>query len=260
MAQLQIEKMMSNGLDYKLKKPDKSIADYVESFWYLENLSDCDKKAIALPDGRIDLFLSKSTSEPFGISLLGIGTKPIQAIIPRRSLIFAISFKILATEFILSSSVAELLDKGKDLPNDFWNLNVNDLNDFELFCNKVSHKIKKLLPKEIDSRKQKLSQLIYASKGELTVHELSEKVFWSSRQINRYFNQQFGLSLKEYCNILRFRASLEHIAKGKLFPELDFADQNHFIKQIKKFSGVVPKELFKHKNDRFILLSTFPQK
>ncbi|MGE8425120.1 MAG: AraC family transcriptional regulator, partial [Sphingobacterium siyangense] len=73
---------------------------------------------------------------------------------------------------------------------------------------------------------------------------------------NRYFNQQFGLSLKSYCNILRFRSSLDHIAKGKLFPEEHFFDQTHFIKEIKKFSGVVPKELLKNKNDRFILLSS----
>jgi AraC-like DNA-binding protein len=94
----------------------------------------------------------------------------------------------------------------------------------------------------------------------MSIKELSEKVFWSSRQINRYFNQQFGLSLKAFCNILRFRASLEHIAHGKLFPELNFTDQNHFIKEIKRFSGVVPKELSKNKNDRFVLLSVLKQK
>ena len=99
-----------------------------------------------------------------------------------------------------------------------------------------------------------------SSNGEIGVRALSEKVFWSSRQINRYFTQQLGLSLKAYCSILRFRASLQHIAQGKLFPQLNFADQAHFIKQIKKFSGVVPKELSKNKNDRFVLLSVLKQK
>ena len=117
-----------------------------------------------------------------------------------------------------------------------------------------------LINPDIDSRKQKLFELIYSSNGSLRVKELSEKVYWSSRQINRYFNRQFGLSLKAYCNILRFRASLPQIRNGRLFPEENFADQTHFIKQIKKFSGVVPKELLKNKNDRFILLSTLPAK
>jgi AraC-like DNA-binding protein len=89
----------------------------------------------------------------------------------------------------------------------------------------------------------------------LSVKELSEKVFWSSRQINRYFQQTFGISLKAYCNIFRFKSSLNHIKKGKLFPELNYADQNHFIREVKKMSGVTPKELSKNQNDRFILLS-----
>jgi AraC-like DNA-binding protein len=93
----------------------------------------------------------------------------------------------------------------------------------------------------------------------MSVQLLSERVHWSSRQINRYFHQQFGLSLKAYCNILRFRASLEHIVRGKLFPELNFSDQTHFIKEIKRLSGVVPKELSKNENDRFVLLTVLKQ-
>jgi len=129
-----------------------------------------------------------------------------------------------------------------------------------LFCKKASAKIDSLLIKEIDLRKQKLFNLIYESNGAMSVKELSEQSHWSSRQINRYFNQYFGLSLKAYCSILRFRASLEHIAKGKLFPEENFSDQTHFIKEIKKISGSLPKELFQNKNDRFILLSALSTK
>lgn len=245
--------------NYKCIKPNKSLADFVESFWVFQNQSDSNEKVIALPDGRIDLFFIKSSSAPFRIYLLGIGTQPDQAIITPKSLIFAISFKPLAIEYIFRQSIADILNLGRILPNDFWSFDAKYFADFDTFCKKASQEIQSLLPKEIDSRKQKLFELIHSSKGEMSVKELSEKVFWSSRQINRYFNQQLGLSLKMYCNILRFRASLEHIAKGKFFPELDFADQNHFIRQVKKFSGVVPTELFKHKNDRFVLLSTFPE-
>ncbi len=79
-----------------------------------------------------------------------------------------------------------------------------------------------LIKPNIDIRKRKLFELIYSSKGSISVKELSEKVFWTSRQINRYFNQRFGISLKAYCNILRFRESLHHIKEGELFPEIKF--------------------------------------
>jgi AraC-like DNA-binding protein len=131
------------------------------------------------------------------------------------------------------------------------------------FCKKASQKIKTVSTENMDNRKKKLFELIYSSHGSMTVKELSGKVYWSSRQINRYFNQQFGISLKAYCSILRFGASFKQISEGKLFPELNFADQNHFIKEIKKYAGVTPKELSKNKDDRFIditAIKAFPLK
>jgi len=151
------------------------------------------------------------------------------------------------------------LNGAKNLPVDFWGFGIDDLTDFDHFCKKASRKIQENLKEMPDDRKRKLFDLIYSSNGSMSVRELSEKVFWSSRQINRYFNQQYGVSLKSYCNILRFRASLQQIRDGRLFPEQNFADQTHFIKQIKKFSGVVPKELSINKNDRFVLLSALPK-
>ncbi len=251
---------MDNDFEFKLIKPDKSLEDFVESFWLLQSHSESDKSVVILPDGRIDLFFSQSALEPFHITLSGLETKPESATIATKTVMFAISFKLLATEYILQNTVSALLDNAKYLPADFWNFNEEDLNNFDLFCQKATHQIKSLLPREIDNRKRKLFDLIYSSKGEMTVNELSEKVFWSSRQINRYFNQQFGLSLKTYCNILRFRASFDHIKDGKLFPQQNFADQSHFIKEVRKLSGVSPKELKQNPNDRFIQFSTLDSK
>jgi len=247
---------MDNDLVYKIIKPGHALSDFVDSFWFLHNRSGTDKETTGLPDGRIDLSLFKSAQEPFRIALLGVGTQYAQTTIPAYTLMFVISFKLLAVEYILQEPIPDIVNSGKILPAGFWDLNEDDLNDFAIFCEKAAQIIQSLLPKEMDPRKQQLFDLIYSSSGSITIKELAEKAFWSSRQINRYFTRQFGLSLKTYCSILRFRASLEHIAQGKLFPEEKFSDQTHFIKEIKKFSGVVPKELFKNKNDRFILLSS----
>ncbi|WP_423148979.1 DUF6597 domain-containing transcriptional factor [Rubrolithibacter danxiaensis] len=251
---------MASDFEYKFIKPDKSLADFVENFWLLKNHSDSHKDVVILPDGRIDLFFSQSATEPFHITLSGLETQADQATLTAKTIMFAISFKLLATEYIFQDPVSNLLNYAKHLPVDFWNFNETDLHDFDLFCNKASRKIQALIPKEIDNRKQKIFDLIYSSNGALAVNELSEKVFWSSRQINRYFNQQFGISLKAYCNILRFRASFNHIKDGKLFPQQNFADQSHFIKEVKKLSGVSPKELKRNQNDRFIQFSTLAPK
>ncbi|POY36610.1 transcriptional regulator [Solitalea longa] len=250
---------MSNDFICKFIKPDKSIADFVESIGMFHNQSNEAREVVVMPDGRVDLFFSQSASEPFHVTLIGLDTFPEKRSLPPQTLAFDINFKPLAAEYILQTSLADISNGAKDLPDGFWNFNADDLKDFDAFYRKATKKITELLPLEVDERKRKLFDLIYSSNGEMSVKELSEKVSWSSRQINRYFNQQFGLSLKTYCNILRFRASLEHIAEGKLFPELNFTDQTHFIKEIKKFSGVAPKELSKNQNDRFLLLSVLKQ-
>lgn len=251
---------MSNNLEYRIVKPGKPLSDFVDSFWFLRNPSDADKDTTGLPDGLIDILLFKSATQPFNIAQLGGLTQFEQAKVSANSVIFCVSFKLLAVEYIFGEAIADIVNGGRFLPDGYWGFTENDLLDFDCFVEKATQKIRSLIPEEIDERKRKLFELIYVTKGRITVKELSEKVFWSSRQINRYFNQQFGISLKAYCNILRFRASLEHIADGRLFPEENFFDQNHFIKEVKKFSGVVPKELSKNKNDRFILLSAIRQK
>ncbi|EJL62832.1 helix-turn-helix domain-containing protein [Flavobacterium sp. CF136] len=250
---------MNNDFYYKFILPDKPLADFVENIGMFHNQSDRAKEVVLMPDGRVDLFFMQSESAPFQVTLIGLETVPEERIIPPHTLAYKVSFKPLGVEYILQTSIADILNSAKNLPKNFWNINTDDLKDFEAFHQKTVLKLNELLPSEIDERKRKLFELIYASNGEIKVEALSEKIIWSSRQINRYFNKQFGLSLNAFCKILRFKASLQHIAKGKLFPELNFTDQTHFIKEIRKFSGVVPSELLKNKDDRFILLSVLKQ-
>ncbi len=246
---------MPDGLHISFAQPADALSPYVERFWVLHNTSGSDRELVIIPDGRIDLTLSRSASEPFHIIRSGLETHAERVFLPVGTLIFAISFKLPATEYIFGNPVASFLNSAEVLPNDFWEFSVADLADFNLFCKNASRKITSLLPKEPDERKLKLFSLLYASGGALTVKELSHSVYWSSRQIGRYFHQQFGLSLKAYCNILRFWASLEGLAQGRFFPDLSFADQSHFIREVKKFTGVSPKELKRNTNDRFIQFS-----
>jgi len=235
--------------------PKEAIANFVDSFWALHNTGDSEKNVIVLPDGRIDLLFSKSAAEPYHIILLGLSTQPEQVVVSPHSVTFAISFKLPAIEYILQGTVADILDYAKDVGQKFAHIDAGVLDDFDTFCSKATGKIEQLIPQDLDNRKMKLFDLIYAFKGNVSVRKLSEQVYWSTRQINRYFNQQLGISIKSYCNIIRFSASFEHIKHGKLFPEGNYTDQSHFIKEIKKLSGVLPKELHKNINEQFIQLA-----
>ncbi|SMO87971.1 Helix-turn-helix domain-containing protein [Flavobacterium resistens] len=232
--------------------PEDSISHFVHSFWMVENKSGKDIPGTILPNGMVDMTLMKMNSEEWEMSIRGLDTMPGQVIIAKDAKIFSVGFKLLAVEYLFGDSVKDVLNGGKEIPNDFWQFVEFDTESLENFQKKVTQKINSISIKPIDERKKKLFELIYSSHGTISVKELSEKVFWSSRQINRYFNQQFGISLKEYCKILRFGSSFKNLSEGKLYPELNFTDQNHFIKEIKKYSGVTPKELSKNTDERFM--------
>ena len=218
----------------------------------LENSTGEDRPSTVLPNGMVDLILIKTNSQNWEIVVRGIDTIPSQVTITANTKMFSIGLKLLAVEYLLGDSIKDVLNEGRNITNEHWVFEQNDLMSLKNFCAKATQKIKAISSKNIDNRKKKLFELIYSSQGSMTVKDLSEKAHWSSRQINRYFNQFFGISLKVYCNILRFGASFKHISEGKLFPEQNFTDQNHFIKEIKKYAGVTPKELSKNKNDRFV--------
>lgn len=237
-------------MQFKLIEPDKSISDFIYCFSSLREFSN-QSEAVIIPNGRVDLIFSKTINNQLRVALLGLETKP-KYTVPEVINFCSVSFNPLAIEYLFKESIADIKNSGKILAENLWDFNVDDLNDFELFCGKVTSMVFALLPDKIDERKRKLFQMIFDSNGEIPIIELSEKINWSPRQINRYFSQQFGLSLKAYCKILRFQASLSHIKDGQLFPQLNFTDQSHFIKEIKQFSGVSPKELHKNENDRFL--------
>lgn len=250
-------------LNIKSALPDPSVSPFVHSFWMMENKTGKDIPSTILPNGMVDLSVMKIGAGNWEIILRGIDTAPRHITIKAGTKIFTVGLKLLAVEYLLNESIRDVLDVQRILINGFWQFKASDLSSFKKFCNKATRKIKSISTKNIDNRKRKLFELIYSSQGSITVKELSEKAYWSSRQINRYFNDQFGISPKAYCKLLRLGASFKHISEGKLSPEQNFADQNHFIKEIKKYAGVTPKELSKNENDRFIdiiAIKKFPSK
>lgn len=245
-------------MEFQLIEPKGALADFVYCFSSLQNISSMNQ-AVIFPNGKIDLIFSRTDRQESFVALLGLETKP-KYTNGEVSGFFSASFHPLAIEYLFKHPVADIINSGMLLPKDFWDICPDDLDNFEDFCTKITRKIRELLPSKIDERKRRLFQLVLASNGEIPVSELSEKVFWSQRQINRYFSHQFGLSLKEYCKILRFQASLTHIKNGELYPQLNFTDQSHFIKEIRHLSGVSPKELYKNENDRFLQFLAYEKK
>jgi len=97
---------------------------------------------------------------------------------------------------------------------------------------------------------------IHMSNGLDSIRTIANGVGSSYKQLERLFNQHVGLSPKHYARMVRFNRSIQIGMRGistltDLAYQCGYADQNHFIKETKYFSGKVPGEIFGKSNGEF---------
>lgn len=247
---------------YQEFQPDSLLKDFIKCYWKFENSTDQKLTFTILPDGYFDLIIALDNHTSKKISLTGIWTKQIDVSTPANLHFFAIRFKPIAAEYILQLNISSLLDTATKMDCSFLQVNQLHFEDSGIVIERLNKNFLAVLGscKGLDSRKQNLFNLLYETNGNQTIQEYSKNIFWTSRQINRYFRGNFGMPLKTYCNILKSYASYKHIKNGQLYPEQNYFDQSHFIKEIVKHTGHNPSELYQNKNDRFLQLATMTKK
>lgn len=110
---------------------------------------------------------------------------------------------------------------------------------------------------------QQAAGIIRQAKGKLSIESLCKDLYVSERQLQRSFRDVLGTSPKTYTRIIRFRNAyrqLRHtrqqeISWASLSYDHGYADQAHFIRDFKEFSGVSPS-LMVDREGPFFQLST----
>lgn len=90
-------------------------------------------------------------------------------------------------------------------------------------------------------------RLIRETRGNLSIDELGRLLYISPRQLQRSFRQAFGLGPKTYQRIIRFRNAYQYARQcgsnlcwADVSYEWGYADQAHFIRDFKSFTGDSP--------------------
>ncbi|GAB3954394.1 helix-turn-helix domain-containing protein [Spirosoma harenae] len=97
--------------------------------------------------------------------------------------------------------------------------------------------------KKTDHYRQFVSTTIGAfdnSEMVLNTGQLADKLFTTSKTINRYFHRVIGTPPKQYLSIIRARTALSaYVAYKDQFSPFDFGyyDMSHFYKDVVKFTG-----------------------
>ncbi|MDR2920894.1 MAG: hypothetical protein LBV72_16230 [Tannerella sp.] len=240
-------------MEYIERTPANEISSFVKCFWEYKN-NNSDIQHTIFPNGHFELFMIFHQQDLVNVFLSGLRSKPFDVEVPKDVVVSAIRFKLLAAEYVFDIEINSLLDTIMPLDLSYWNLKELEYLSFEDRILKISYHIYEIISnKEVDPDKLLLLGTVY--KPDMTVKEVADIVQWDRRKINRYFNAQFGLSLKTFLNIVRLRSAFESVKEGLLYPERDYYDQSHYIKEFKKYTGKSPKQLSKNEDDRFLQFS-----
>src|SRR5688500_12160832 len=105
-------------MKYRELKPNGFIDNFVQCFWEYEN-ADSETSHTILPDGYFDLIAEFENDIITTVKLTGVWTQAKDVTIPKNTKIFAIRFKLLATEYLFQKEIKSILDTIENFPLNF---------------------------------------------------------------------------------------------------------------------------------------------
>lgn len=232
--------------------PPKDISHVVRCFWQYDGHSE-DNRHTIFPNGCFELFMAFAHGEAVSVLLSGVRTKPFEVDIPAGISVTGVRFLLPAAEYT-DSGIASVVDATRELDAVLDHAKELSCLSFEEKAARITLTLRRIIAgKKIEQDKLALLNMAYIP--DISIREISETIHWSGKKINRYFSARFGVSLKTFLNIVRLRSSFESVKEGVLYPQQNYYDQSHYIKEVKKYTGTSPKALLKNENDLFLQFS-----
>jgi len=252
-------------MDYKTINPDKLISLFVKSILVFEDQNK--KQKTILPffaDGYPGLIFQETSN--------GLLVNPHKKIMPAFflygqtinpiELVMKGAYKLIVFQlypFVLKSffnvEPLEINDTCYDLDQLENNRGIDTskkLNETQNFEDRVDI-ITSFLYLLFEDKKKELDLTIAAgiqniinNKGQVNIRELYKELHLTERTFERRFFKSVGVSAKQFAKMIQFQQSLEHLTL-KSYTKLSdivyangFADQSHFIRVFKAFTGKTP--------------------
>lgn len=264
-------------MDVQLKEyePVDLLKPYVEFFWEGEFNRHGVKKLqqLVIPNGYVEMIIHISDlhcdllrGDTWGQSpdytLIGLYTKPYEVHFRDLVNVFGIRFKPEGFYNVFGVPAAEFSEKFE---------NMEDLAGaaFREYCGKLresptaSGKLiisEEFLLQNLEKKRLNMdyvnhaAEIIRKANGFLRIEDLAGQVYISIRQLEREFKRKVGISPKRYMRISRLNAVQRQLEQHRKldFTEITYAcgyaDQAHFIKDFRSFTGEKPTFFMKDRH------------
>ena len=126
--------------------------------------------------------------------------------------------------------------------------NIIDLKNTNERIEYLKHYLLKKTKEQKEIPFMKIVEKIYENPNEQSVTDIAKKFGYNERNLYRVFKKNFGVSPKVLLNILRLHLCLTLILENKMnlidiALSCGFYDQSHFIKEIKRYTGISPLKI-----------------
>jgi AraC-like DNA-binding protein len=226
-------------MKYREFAPSPRLAADVECFWSLE-AGEARPGYPVLPDACVDIVFSR----PGELRAVGTMTRPQRFDLPAGQFVCGVRFRPARSYSFLRVPGPVLTDQSVPLSN-LWGSRADRL---RRRLEDSSHPLAVLeahLEPSSTGLIQQAAAWLVARHGSVRLDELARHAGLSPRQLRRRFLDETGLTPKQFCRILRFRHTLNHLPQHRgdwagLAAGCGYYDQAHLIRDFHEFAGAAP--------------------
>ncbi|HEX3007034.1 MAG TPA: AraC family transcriptional regulator [Bacteroidales bacterium] len=252
-------------IQFRTISPDKSVSLFVKEILIYEDTGNHQKATLPFfADGfpglmfhetEHELWVSPHNKQMPPLFLYGQTLKPIELIITGNYKLIVFQLYPFVLKSLFRVDPQTLNDNCYDLihlENNIGADTIRQLNQTHNLDERIQLITTLLLSlftnkqKELDLTITRAIKKILDNKGILTIKELYNDLHMTERTFERRFLASVGVTAKQFSKIIRFQQSLEQINVKDHSKLTDivyangFADQSHFIKVFKAFTGRTP--------------------
>lgn len=248
-----------NAVIYQESLPEDSIQHFVYCYWQLftPNLLPTPFLYRVVSDGCVDIFFN--LHQPRENFVMGFCRRYTEFAIGDNFHYMGVRFLPSAFPLLYGIDAKEISDQSQPLHamlpdlSDWITENIDPGQPFELIVQLLNDKLQNTITQKVfdyDNRFFEALQLILERKGYLDI-EKALSTGLSTRQLRRIFNYYIGTTPKAFSDVVRFQYILQaihsqqHLKGNRIYYDVGFYDQAHFIKNFKRFYGVTPSEAFR---------------